>query len=134
MRPTPMEVDKVTAEYDWGQWGGGGHQGAGWSWGACEDEITQCQECEDDQDEAMVNMIGKGGGKKGTKGGFQGQCYLCGEWGHSQMYCPYAKGKGKGKEQAQGKGCGKDKGFGKGGFGWKGQGKPAKDLEEKEKE
>ena len=126
VRPTPMEVDKVTAEYDWGHWGGGGHQGAGWSWGAGESEIMQCQECEDDLDEATVNMIGKGGGKKGMKGGFQGQCYLCGEWGHSQMYCPYSKGKGKGKEQAQGKGYGKDKGFGKGGFGWKGQGKSGK--------
>ena len=45
------------------------------------------------------NETGQGKGKGGDKGkgkGFQGSCYICGQWGHSAKYCP--KGKGKGGE------------------------------------
>lgn len=36
--------------------------------------------------EAVINVLkGKG---KGGKGGFQGQCYNCWEWGHSASNCP----------------------------------------------
>ena len=70
--------------------------------------------------EANIRYVGKGGGKKGGKG-FQGNCYLCGEFGHSQWDC----GKGKGKNYS--KGYGKDstysKGFGKDGYYGKGFGK-----------
>ena len=110
--PRPMEVDRVTAEDEWGTWGVGVGSGDGWSWATHGGEPMACVECGDYQDEADINMI-KGGG------GFQGHCYICGEFGHSQMYCPYAKGKGKGKEQGQQKGYGKDKGYGKGSMTWK---------------
>ena len=50
-----------------------------------------------------VDALGKGkGGGKGDKGKgkgkgvFQGNCYTCGEWGHTGKFCPL-KGKGKGK-------------------------------------
>ena len=44
---------------------------------------------------------GKGGAKggKGGKGGFYGECYHCGEWGHSQRWCEK-----KFAEENQGKG------------------------------
>ena len=54
-----------------------------------------------------------------------GNCYLCGEYGHSQAYCPWAvgKGKGQGKCKASVKAWGKDKGKGKD-YSWsKGQSK-----------
>ena len=78
--------------------------------------------------------MGKGGGKKGGKG-FQGHCYVCGEFGHSQWDCGRGKGKnngkGYGKDSANGKGFGKDggkgywhgKGYGKDGYYNKGSGK-----------
>ena len=70
-------------------------------------------------DEAYVQYIGKGGGKKGGKG-FQGYSYICGGFGHSQWDCHKGKGKGKavGKDGGYGKGYGKDgcagKAYGKG--------------------
>ena len=70
-------------------------------------------------DEAYVQYIGKGGGKKGGKG-FQGYCYICGGFGHSQWDCYQGKGKGKGfgKDGGYGKDYGKDgyagKAYGKG--------------------
>ena len=38
----------------------------------------------------------KGQWKKGAGKGFQGECWECGEWGHSASNCPKGKGKGKG--------------------------------------
>ena len=57
-------------------------------------------------------MKGKGKGQeekgKGTGGGnFQGQCYWCGEWGHSQSHC---KQKDKYMEGIRKKGAGKGSG------------------------
>ena len=37
------------------------------------------------------NSKGKGKGK----GRFEGECYNCGEYGHSARFCPKHKGKGK---------------------------------------
>ena len=39
---------------------------------------------------------------------FEGQCYSCGEYGHSARFCPQGKGKakGKGKEQTICYNCG----------------------------
>ena len=75
-----------------------------------------------------MQFVGKGDGKSKGKGGFQGQCWTCLEFGHSQRFCP--KGKGKAADKGAGKGYGKDnfkggfqvKGFGKG-YGWYGKGK-----------
>ena len=80
-----------------------------------------------------MQFIGKGG-KKGTGKGFQGYCYVCGEFGHSQWDCNKGKGKGKGwskgkvgygKEGSYGKSHGKDsfysKGSGKDGYYGKGE-------------
>jgi len=50
----------------------------------------------------------KKGKGKGKSGSFEGQCYSCGEYGHSARFCPYASGKakGKGKEQTICYSCG----------------------------
>ena len=52
-----------------------------------------------------TNSFSKGKGKtkgKGTgKGEFRGSCYVCGQYGHSQRFCP-AKGKGKGSGKSKG--------------------------------
>ena len=65
-----------------------------------------------DEEEAYVQFIGKGG-KKGTGKGFQGYCYVCGEFGHSQWDCSKGKGKGKGWNKGKG-GYGKEGSYGKG--------------------
>ena len=73
------------------------------------------------------NKGGKGKGEqKGSKGsgkskGFQGECWNCGEFGHSAKNCRSPKGKGKGKSKGKGKGKGKGGWFkGKGAYalGW----------------
>ena len=124
--PKPMEVDHVAA---WGEWPGG------WS-GECGDQVETEEDHYDEKggDEAHVQYIGKGGGKKGGKG-FQGYCYTCGEFGHSQWDCHKGKGKGKGfgkdggyskgygKDGYYSKGYGKEKGYGKDGYVGKGYGK-----------
>ena len=92
-----MEVDRVA---DWREWPDDWH-GEHSNQGETEEEHHD----EKNGDEAYVQHIGKGGGKKGGKG-FQGYCYICGGFGHSQWDC--YKGKGKGK------GFGKDGGYGKG--------------------
>ena len=67
-----------------------------------------------------ANVLAKGKGKSKGKGKgkpvFYGHCYVCGQQGHSQRFCPQAKGKGKGKENAWPKGGfkGSQKGYGKG--------------------
>ena len=119
--PKPMEVDRVSSS--WADWGGD------WAteWGGTKDEAED-KDDSDKNEEAFVQFIGKGGGKKGGKG-FQGHCFVCGEFGHSQWDCFKGKGKGKGygKEGMYGKGYGKDnmyyKGYGKDGMYGKGYGK-----------
>jgi len=84
--PKPMEVDMVTNRWaDWSQdeWAD--------QWGKPEHEESHNHE--EMKDEAYVQFVGKGYGKKGGGKGFQGHCYTCGEFGHSQWDC---KGKGKG--------------------------------------
>lgn len=95
--PKPMEVDHVSSWEEW-NWGGEWYD---------ESETEEDKSEERDDGEANIRYVGKGGGKKGGKG-FQGNCYLCGEFGHSQWDC----GKGKGKSYV--KGYGKDGGYGKG--------------------
>ena len=60
-----------------------------------------------------IDALGKGkGGYKGKgkgKGMFSGQCFQCGEWGHSQRFCPKGKSKGKGQDSRQ---CYQCKGYG----------------------
>ena len=114
--PRPMEVDRVSAWEEW-NWGG--------DW--CDENETEENKSEEkDEGEANIRYVGKGGGKKGGKG-FQGNCYVCGEFGHSQYDCRKGKGKGYGKDGSYGKGYGKDnsysKGFGKDGSYGKGFGK-----------
>ena len=96
--PRPLEVDRASAREEWyGNWG--------YEWGEA-DETEENTSDEKDDGEANIRYVGKGGGKKGGKG-FQGHCYLCGEFGHSQWDC--IKGKGK----AYGKGYGKNGARGK---------------------
>ena len=91
--PKPKEVDQVA---DWGEWPGGWYG----------EHSTQV-ETEEEHDEAYVQYIGQGGGKKGGKD-FQGYCYVFGGFGHTQWLAERAKGKGKGFS--------KDKGYGKDGY------------------
>ena len=126
--PKPMEVDRVSAWADCsGDWGA--------EWGI-DTEAEESHNHDDNKghEEAYVQFIGKGGGKKGGKG-FQGHCYTCGAFGHSQWDCRKGKGKGKdggyatgfGKDTGFFKGFGKDynyaKGYGKGKDGWYSKGK-----------
>jgi hypothetical protein len=116
--PRPMEVDRVQVEKKW------------WA-----DEFDDEEGAVDGEQEHDINYVGKGGGKKGGKG-FQGNCYLCGEFGHSQWECSKGKGKayykgggkdgfyynkGVGKEGGKGQAYGK--GYGKEGYYTKGSGK-----------
>ena len=85
----------------------------------CQVSAEETTAKDDDHDhnheETNIQYIGKGDGKSKGKGGFQGNCFVCGEFGHSQWKC--CKGKGNGK------------GFGKDGFkgfekdGWYGRSK-----------
>ena len=77
INPKPMEIDRVRNETD------------AWNWGqeAWESEHDkdhgQCQDHNHDQEDqngSYVQFVGKGG-KKGSGRGFQGNCYLCGEFG-----------------------------------------------------
>ena len=71
----------------------------------------------------VAAMYSKGQGKSKGKG-FQGSCHNCGEWGHSQRFCPKGGGKGKsGKGESKGAFGYKGKGKGKGALGYKGKGK-----------
>ena len=112
--PRPMEVDHVSAWEEWA-WGDEWDDGNGMEENGNEEK---------EEGEAYIRYVGKGGGKKGGKG-FQGHCYACGEFGHSQRDCGKGKGKsyskGFGKNGAYSKGYGKDdaygnysKGYGKG--------------------
>ena len=120
--PRPMEVDRVAAEYGGGGWWMDGTGESAWGYDY-ENEDLQCPPCDAGEQEMHVQMVGKGGGKKGGKGGFVGSCWLCGEYGHSQAFCPYGKGKNKGKGKDFIKGMGKDKGYGKDNTWGKGKGK-----------
>ena len=76
------------------------------------DAISKDNKHEQEQwdDEGDVNAVSKGKGKgKIGKGGFKGNCYNCGAYGHSARFC----GKGKGKGET-------DKGKGKGNRGYEG--------------
>ena len=123
--PRPMEVDAVSKGYKWSEW----HDSHGYRDSDSVDEHGE----KTDEEEAYVQFIEKGG-KKGTGKGFQGYCYVCGEFGHSQWDCNMGKGKGKGwskgkggygKEGSHGKSHGKDsfysKGSGKDGYYGKGE-------------
>ena len=92
--PKPMEVDRVA---DWREWPDDWH-GEHSNQGETEEEHHD-EKC---GDEAYVQYIGKGGGKK--------DCYICGGFGHSQWDCYKGKGKGKGfgRDGGYGKGYGKD--------------------------
>ena len=125
--PRAMEVDRIS------NWAGGWQEDWGdgwdWSWGympqeqkeetTAEEEATNHHDNHDYPEDGQINYVGKGGGK--SKGrGFQGHCYVCGEFGHSQWDCQKGGGKGKGKDGS--------KGFGKSGWdggykGYKGYGK-----------
>ena len=100
--PKPMEVDAVTSWEEWSGWGEHNHES--------KDEHGEKTE---ESEEAYVQFIGKGGKKGGGKG-FQGKCYSCGEFGHSQWDCWKGKGKGKGYGKDGDYGKGYDKGYGKG--------------------
>jgi hypothetical protein len=110
--PKPMEVDMVSNK--WADW-----SGDEWAdqWG--KPEHDEDHDHSEGKDEAYVQFVGKGYGKKGGGKGFQGHCYTCGEFGHSQWDC---KGKGKGGKSGY-KGSGKDGGYGKGYNGYQGKGK-----------
>jgi hypothetical protein len=128
MGPKPMEVDRVKA--CWGDY-------AEDEWDTCWDKVglpkDEHNHDGEDEEHAFVQYVGAKGGKKGGKG-FQGNCYLCGEFGHSQWDCRKGKGKGFGKDnvgkgygkegnfKGYGKGYGKDSGY-KGGYFGKGGGK-----------
>ena len=58
-------------------------------------------------DAAAMYNNGKGKNGKGKGKGFQGNFHVCGEWGHSQRFCPKGGGKGKGGKMNKGKGKGK---------------------------
>ena len=105
------EEREASGDYDW-QWHEGGGQGAP------EAEWPGGQEAEGEWGgDANGFAKGKGKSKGGKKGVFNGACHGCGEWGHSQRFCPKKGGKDKGG------GKGKDKGGGKRnqGKGWQGQ-------------
>ena len=113
--PKPMEVSRITKS--WAdlseEWDGG--------WGDAEEMTAKYEDHDHGHEEASIQYIGKGDGKSKGKGGFQGNCFVCGEFGHSQWDCLKGRGKGKGFGKEGYKGFGKD-GY-KGNFGYKGFGK-----------
>ena len=116
MGPKPMEVDRVKASWaDWAE--------DDWDtlWGKTEPEKDDHDTGTNCEEHAFVQYIGAKGGKKGGKG-FQGHCYVCGEFGHSQWDCRKGKGKGFGKDGG-GKGYGKNMESAKGNWNYKGHGK-----------
>ena len=84
---------------------------ADWQDPAWEDPVGQWSEgAAAEGDVAAMYPKGKGKGGK-ANGGFHGSCHNCGEWGHSQKFCPYGTGKGKGNGNGKGKGkWGKEQG------------------------
>ena len=84
--PKPMEVDRVA---DWREWPDGWYGEHG-NQGETEEEHHD----EKGGDDAYVQYIGKGGGKKGGKG-FQGYCYICGGFGTRSGIASRARAKGK---------------------------------------
>ena len=119
--PKPMEVDRVSGS--WADWSSDEWCDDFLGYGGKQEQETEGYSHEPQESEAHVQYIGKGGKKGGGKG-FQGHCYICGDFGHSQWDC---KGKGKSKGIVDGKGYGKDgnyaKGYGKDGNYAKGYGK-----------
>ena len=116
MGPKPMEVDRVKAS--WADWAADEWETV---WDKQEPEKEAGEQESASEEAAYVQYIGAKGGKKGGKG-FQGNCYLCGEFGHSQWDCRKGKGKGFGKDGGS-KGHGKTNDYTKGGWYAKGYGK-----------
>ena len=108
MGPKPMEVDRVKAS--WADWAVDEWETV---WNKQEPEKEASEQESTSEEAAYVQYIGAKGGKKGGKG-FQGNCYLCGEFGHSQWDCRKGKGKGFGKDGGS-KGYGKNNDYTKGG-------------------
>ena len=107
--PKPMEVDRIAnSRADWSvDWDRG--------WRDVEEVSSKDDDHDHNHEEANIQYIGKGGGKKGGKG-FQVYRYVCGGFGHTQWDCH--KGKGKGKSFGKDGGCGK--GYSKDGYAGKG--------------
>ena len=101
-KPTPMEVDRVTAD----------------SWADMEDEGDQVHAAVWSDQEIEIDYVGWGD-----------VCRRCGGFGHYARDCPTPKGKGKGGKDSGGKGFGKDFGKGGGKFGGKEYGKGYKGVE-----
>ena len=107
--PKPMEVDRIANSWaGWSEdWDGG--------WRDVEEVTPKDDDHDHNHEEANIQYIGEGVGKKGGKG-FQGYCYVCGGFGHSLWDCHKGKGKGKsfGKDGGHGKAYSKDGYAGKG--------------------
>jgi hypothetical protein len=114
--PKPMEVDRVKAS--WADWAADD-----WDteWDKQEPMKDDCDQEGRGDEPAFVQYVGAKGGKKGGKG-FQGNCYVCGEFGHSQWDCRKGRGKGFGKDGGS-KGYGKNGDYMKGNWYAKGNGK-----------
>ena len=85
--PKPMEVDRMAnSRADWSEdWDGG--------WRDMEEVTSKDDDHDHNHEEANIQNIEKGGGKKGGKG-FQGYFFVCGGFGHSQWDCHKGKVKG----------------------------------------
>ena len=98
----------------WSSSGAGAyHMQPGWeSWGGYSEGAGSEHGSGQDGDGGDVNAFnkgkgkGKGKGKPGGKSVFYGQCYNCGQSGHSAKFCP-EKNKGKSKGKGYGKYGGK---------------------------
>ena len=86
------------------------------NWGNHEEYYGEWDSPWDGGNYGSIDAIGKGFKGKGLKGkgkgvnkgkgkgktmGFEGQCYACGEYGHSARFCPHGNGKSKGKGKEQ---------------------------------